>query len=187
MEKNIPGADITYTAEVAIAEGLGFVKGSSAGAVALPAADGERPKGFAVYGVAAAEAITARKMGKAKIVNSGAFAEDDELILEAATGKLKKYVPNYGGGIVYIAAIADEAAAADDVEGYAWLTCYARNDTIYHAAAADPGVNNDGVDTATLGATFQVGALWLNETDGGLFRCSDNSTGAAVWAEVTIA
>jgi hypothetical protein len=48
-----------------------------------------------------------------------------------------------------------------------------------HVAAADPTVTDD--DTAG----FLLLHLWLNSTTGDRFICTDNSTGAAVWASLT--
>lgn len=55
-----------------------------------------------------------------------------------------------------------------------------------YTKAGDPGVNHDGVDTATEGKKFAVGAFWLNTTDGGLFVAKSVATGAAAWGEVTV-
>lgn len=47
--------------------------------------------------------------------------------------------------------------------------------------AASPTANNDGVDTAGIGAFFDVGSMWLDTTNGTVWICKDGSTGAAVW------
>lgn len=51
-----------------------------------------------------------------------------------------------------------------------------------YVSAVAPTVNNDGVDTAALGRTFQVGDRWVNTVLQTTKICYDNSTGAAVWA-----
>lgn len=50
-----------------------------------------------------------------------------------------------------------------------------------YQAASSPGVNNDGVDTATLGRTFNVGEEWFNTATLDFWICYDDTTGAAVW------
>ncbi len=47
------------------------------------------------------------------------------------------------------------------------------------AAAADPGVTND------IDEGYAVGSMWTNETDDGVFICTNNADGAAVWKEIT--
>lgn len=46
-------------------------------------------------------------------------------------------------------------------------------------ATTDPGVSNDTTES------YVVGSMWINVTDDKSFICLDNSTGAAVWTEVT--
>lgn len=46
-------------------------------------------------------------------------------------------------------------------------------------ATADPTVNDD----TTTGVL--IGHLWANTTSKNVFVCEDNSTGSAVWVEVT--
>lgn len=48
-----------------------------------------------------------------------------------------------------------------------------------YSAASDPGVGDDSADG------FRVGSLWINSSDGGLFKCTDATVGAAVWVELT--
>ena len=47
-------------------------------------------------------------------------------------------------------------------------------------ATADPDANDDVTDD------FYPGSLWLNVTDGLLFLCLDNATGAAEWTNVPL-
>lgn len=47
------------------------------------------------------------------------------------------------------------------------------------AAAADPAVTDDIADG------YSIGSMWINETDDGIFICTDVTAGAAVWKEVT--
>lgn len=54
----------------------------------------------------------------------------------------------------------------------------------YDATAA-PTVNNDGVDTAGLGQTFQQNSIWMDQTNDEVYRCIDNTTGAAVWIKTS--
>lgn len=49
--------------------------------------------------------------------------------------------------------------------------------------AFNPTVDDDDSDTGGNGS-FEVGELWLNNIDGGLFQIEDNSTGASVWREI---
>ncbi len=51
-----------------------------------------------------------------------------------------------------------------------------------YISATDPTVDNDGVDTASLGRKFYVGDIWLNTVAQTVKFCYDNTTGAAVWA-----
>jgi len=44
-----------------------------------------------------------------------------------------------------------------------------------------PGVNNDGVDTADFGMSFNPGDFWLDTSTGIVYCCKSNTTGAAVW------
>ena len=47
-----------------------------------------------------------------------------------------------------------------------------------------PTTNNDGVDTAGIGITFEPGDLWINtNTSTGLYVCFKNTTGAALWGQ----
>lgn len=50
--------------------------------------------------------------------------------------------------------------------------------------AGDPTANDDGANTGGNG-TFYKWSKWRNTGDNGVFVCLDNSTGAAVWVEVT--
>lgn len=45
-------------------------------------------------------------------------------------------------------------------------------------AAADPGVTND------IDEGYSVNSMWTNETDDGVFICTNNADGAAVWKEI---
>lgn len=54
-----------------------------------------------------------------------------------------------------------------------------------YTSSSAPTANNDGVDTAALGRTFLIGDFWVKTSATvGLYFCSDNSTGAAVWNTV---
>lgn len=55
-----------------------------------------------------------------------------------------------------------------------------------YESISSPTINNDGVDTAGEGRTFDVGNLWLNTTSGQYYICIDNSTGASVWKLITL-
>jgi hypothetical protein len=55
----------------------------------------------------------------------------------------------------------------------------------YTAAATSPGVDNDGVDTAGLGHSFNVGNLWTRTDTAQQWVCVSNATGAAVWQILT--
>ncbi|MBA3761744.1 MAG: hypothetical protein H0X04_00175 [Chthoniobacterales bacterium] len=47
---------------------------------------------------------------------------------------------------------------------------------LYHRAAVDPTVNDD--------TAYEVGHLWVNTVSLGMFRCDDNTNGAAVWTPI---
>lgn len=51
-------------------------------------------------------------------------------------------------------------------------------------SAGTPGINNDDSDTAAIGIYFEVGDSWFNTTNGQVFYCTDNSTGAATWEPI---
>lgn len=48
-----------------------------------------------------------------------------------------------------------------------------------HSEAGDWSVDDD-VD---LG--YKIGDMWINTADSGVFICTDNTDGAAVWKEIT--
>jgi hypothetical protein len=50
-----------------------------------------------------------------------------------------------------------------------------------YVSSSAPTANNDEVDTAGIGTTFERGDIWCNTTNDGLYICQKNSTGAAVW------
>jgi hypothetical protein len=54
-----------------------------------------------------------------------------------------------------------------------------------NTAVTNPGVTNDGIDTASIGIEFEVGSLWWNTTLDIAFMCLDKTTGAAVWKRIT--
>jgi hypothetical protein len=49
-------------------------------------------------------------------------------------------------------------------------------------ALIDPGVNNDNIDSAGIGAFFDSGNLWLNLTSGILWSCISGQPTAAIWS-----
>ncbi len=51
-------------------------------------------------------------------------------------------------------------------------------------AAFDPGVNDDDSNTGGNG-TFYTYSPWINTVSGHIWICIDNSTGAAVWKDIT--
>jgi len=50
-----------------------------------------------------------------------------------------------------------------------------------HSSASDPTSQNDGVDTAGLGKTFEVWSMWRHTGRNQMFICLDNTTNAASW------
>jgi len=54
-----------------------------------------------------------------------------------------------------------------------------------YVTVSDPTVDNDNVDTATIGRTFRIGDKWINGITDIWWICMDNSTGAAVWKSHT--
>ena len=54
----------------------------------------------------------------------------------------------------------------------------------YHEATSNPGVTNDGVDTAALGTAFYKRSIWLNTNTNAIYVCAANTTGAAVWQQI---
>lgn len=182
-----------YIAEVALTEGAGVIFSSTgANYVKYPTADGQKIAGVVLFAVDAGEQVTLRKHGIAKLLTSGAYAAGDELIVTASTGAFK-VADTAQDETHYIAAIAEEANGASDTVGFGQVVAYAKTVVVdatlvragemHVATNADPGANNDGVDTAALGKKFNVGAFWLNNNDDGLFVCGANGTGAATWVE----
>ena len=49
-----------------------------------------------------------------------------------------------------------------------------------------PSNNNDRIDSAGLGAFFDIGSQWLVVSTGLLWTCRDGTPGAAVWVPVTV-
>lgn len=47
----------------------------------------------------------------------------------------------------------------------------------------DPGVNDDGDGGGSY--SYKIGDMWVNTNDGGVFICTNNTDGAAVWKEIT--
>lgn len=50
-----------------------------------------------------------------------------------------------------------------------------------YVATSDPTVDNDGVDSAEIGRSFEVGDYWLNVARKTQYVCFDNSANAAIW------
>lgn len=48
-----------------------------------------------------------------------------------------------------------------------------------NATTSDPTVNDD------VGDGYIVGSMWINTSDDGIFICTDNTSGAAVWKELS--
>lgn len=64
----------------------------------------------------------------------------------------------------------------DNTDGAAVWREQVKNNT---EAAADPGVTND------IDEGYSINSMWTNETDDGVFICTNNADGAAVWKEIT--
>ena len=54
-----------------------------------------------------------------------------------------------------------------------------------YTSASAPDSENDGADTAGLGQVFAVGDIWNDTTCCAMYFCSDNTTGAAVWKNIS--
>jgi hypothetical protein len=57
--------------------------------------------------------------------------------------------------------------------------------TIAYETNSDPTANNDDVDTASIGKKFYRDDKWLNTTTKMIFKCVDNTTGTAIWYQIT--
>ena len=68
-----------------------------------------------------------------------------------------------------------------------WVDVTASSGGFTYVTTSDPTANNDGVDTASIGQAFSVGDHWINTSTNQIYVCVDNSTGAAVWVDVTAA
>lgn len=53
-----------------------------------------------------------------------------------------------------------------------------------YVAASNPTPQNDSVDTAGIGKTFEVGDYWFNFVTDKLYLCQDDTPNAAIWAVV---
>ena len=60
-------------------------------------------------------------------------------------------------------------------DGAVWRT---NEETLDNATGSDPDADEDAADG------YAVLSLWLNTSTGALFRCTDATTGAAVWQEI---
>lgn len=83
---------------------------------------------------------------------------------------------------VTFAPVTNDNIAATDVQ--AAIAEVAAERTYIHTAGANPTVNNDAADTATIGVVFKTGDLWVNTTDDNAFVCLDSTATAAVWVRV---
>ncbi len=84
-------------------------------------------------------------------------------------GTLLFYVPSSGEPILY-KKYGSGATEWKKLGIAAWVSSSA------------PTVNNDGVDTAGTGRTFEIGDIWIKTTATvALYFCTSNTTGAAVW------
>jgi hypothetical protein len=75
---------------------------------------------------------------------------------------------------------------ADNVIG-AISAQFARNlivSSFGYVGATAPGANNDAVDSASIGAKFDVGSMWFDNVGGAVYGCLSGATGAAVWAKL---
>ena len=50
-----------------------------------------------------------------------------------------------------------------------------------YTSSISPTASNDGFDSAGISQNFFIGDMWSNETDGVLYKCSDNTQNAAIW------
>lgn len=75
----------------------------------------------------------------------------------------KKYLPKYPGEV------------AEDGK----MTC-----TRMYTSSSAPGVTNDGVDSAGIDQAFEVGDFWNLTGTRIVYKCEDNSTGAADWQAI---
>jgi hypothetical protein len=55
-----------------------------------------------------------------------------------------------------------------------------------YIAAVQPTVNNDSVDTAAIGATFDTGSRWTDTTHNTVWFCVIGTPGAAVWKSILV-
>jgi len=63
-------------------------------------------------------------------------------------------------------------------------TAWKKLQTKTYTSTGIPTTNNDGVDTAGIGITFEPGDLWINtDTSTGFYVCFQNTTGSALWGQ----
>lgn len=162
-----------------------LVAGASEGSAKYPTAAGEGGfVGFVQETGSADESLLFIKEGISEAIASGLIAKGDYVEIASSAGDVQTANPA-PGQTTNIIGIAQGAVVSGESKVDVWICPGTLTGTIYTSAASNPGVNNDGVDTAALGRKFAAGSFWINLTTPALFICMDASTGAADWNTVT--
>lgn len=148
--------------------------------------------------------LPAPEAGKALVWNSGETAIENSASTLADVSTVAGSIANINlvaGDIANINTVASDLTGDNDIgaiiTNLANVNLVATNiNDINDVAAAlankkldatvAPTVNNDGVDTAGLGQTFQADSTWYDTSANEAYKCLDASTGAAVWVKTSL-
>jgi len=178
--------DLAYKVDAVVAtKYAALVAGAADGSVKYPTAAGESGFVGIVQQTGAADtSLILRKYGTSEAIASGLISRGDWVQIASAAGDVKTCNPAPGETVMAIG-IAEKSVSSGETKVDVFICPCQITGGVYVAAAADPGVNNDAVDTATLGRSFVAGSFWINQTGPVLYVCLDASTGAADWNTVT--
>lgn len=138
----------------------------------------------AASATAAAGSATAAATSAGAASTSAGAAASSATIAQAAAGSVPSAT---GNGLSFLRQNAGETALEYRTPAQVRSDINAAEAiNNYLIGATNPTVNNDGVDTAALGVTFQPRSLWLNTVTSEFYICLDNSTGAADWQQSTL-
>lgn len=154
----------------------------------------------------AASAVTAAKLADDAVTTSKIL---DANVTEAKLANASVTSDKLGADSVDGSKIADDAIGSEHIADGAVLTAaiadgaitYAKLDATVQAkldntlsrivdATTDPTANDDSANTSgaswSYGTAAQIGSIWINTTSDEIFRCMDDSVGAAVWTKTSL-
>ena len=126
---------------------------------------------FRRFANAAAGSVTFRLYYKPTILNSSVSTT----VLNAIGGTTNAIGIQWTN--TYIGAAIEPPATGGNVQNYATYSYEGQRDNII--AVVDPTVNDDNL------AQYSYGSQWYNTVTKEVFQCLDNTTGAAVWKQIT--